>query len=134
MRLLSYDCMKHDHDTVHIVGELIKAEDERDRTKAESFLAQNFIAITRARGEEQNKEQLLSEIANPKNPNLIRKLEREHDLVLESGNLAVIRSLVTTIDRTKPDSIPEWYRNIHVLVKEQGNWRCIAWQVTKLNK
>jgi hypothetical protein len=126
--------MKAGHDTVHIVGQLIEAENERDRTKAEHILAQNFIAITRARGEEQNKEQLLNEIANPKNPNLLRKLEDEHDRVLESENLAVVRSLLTTTDRTKSDSTPEWYRNIHVLIKEQGNWRCTAWQVTKLNK
>ena len=76
----------------------------------------------------------MDEIANPKDPNLIRKLEDEHDLVLESGNLAVIRSIVTTTDRTKPGLTPARNRNIHVLVNEQGNWRCIAWQVTKLNK
>jgi len=124
--------MKAGHNIVDLVHQLIEAENGRDKTKAEPILAQNFIAITRAGGEEQNKEKLLNQIANPKNPNLRRKLEGEHDLILESGNLAVIRSLVTTVDQTKPDSVPELYRNIHVFVKEHEHWGCIAWQVTKL--
>ncbi len=124
--------MSSDAGLIELVRQLIKAENERDEMKADSILAQSFIAITRARGEEQNREDLLKEITNPKNLNIRRELDKHDFWVLVSGDLGVVRSLVTTTDQTDPQAVPKRFRNIHVFHNERGHWRCVTWQVTEL--
>jgi hypothetical protein len=108
---------------------LIEAENKKNKGLAEPILSEKFIAITRASGKEQNREGLLEaiEMGNSKTPDIVRILEDDgYDLVRESDNLGVIRSIVAT---TNPSGR---YRNNHVFVKEVTEWRCISWQVTKL--
>ncbi len=116
---------------IELVRQLIEAENEHDREKAEPILAEDFTAITRARGEEQNRDALLEEIANPKNPNLLRKLD-PGAWERESGDLGVVRSFITMMDRTNPQAEPGRFRNIHVFQRQQGRWLCVTWQVTGL--
>ena len=119
-------------DLTDLVCQLVKAENECDRAKVDSILAQNFTAITRARGEEQNRGDLLNEIENPKNPNIHRIV----DLLstLGSGDIVVVRSVITTTDQADPKASPKRFRNIHVFEKQQGTWLCVAWQVTELKQ
>ena len=51
--------MKNVDSIIDLVRELIKAENERKKIIAEPILSKNFIAIIRANGEEQNREELL---------------------------------------------------------------------------
>jgi Domain of unknown function (DUF4440) len=120
---------------IDLVRQLIEAENEhgeRGRGRAEPILAKDFTAITRARGEEQNRDSLLAEIANPKNPNLHRELEEHGYWERSSGDLGVVRSVVATTDRTNLQAKPKRFRNIYVFQRRQDQWRCIAWQVTEL--
>jgi hypothetical protein len=56
-----------------LVAELVAAENDCDRDRADRVLAASFLGITRARGVEQNREQLLDQIAHCPN-NLVRTL------------------------------------------------------------
>ena len=124
--------MSSDIGLVELVRQLVDAENEHDKAKAHSILAQNFAAITRARGEEQDRDALLKEIADPKNPNLRRELLERDCWERVSGSLGVVRSIITTPDRTAPQAAPGRFRNVHVFENQQGDWRCVAWQVTEL--
>jgi hypothetical protein len=117
---------------VNLVRELIQAENERDGKKADRVLAPGFAAITRSRGEEQDREALLREIANPKNADLHRRLDERSCWVRHSGELGVVRSLVETGPRATPFAVTDIFRNTHVFERQAERWRCIAWQVTKM--
>jgi ketosteroid isomerase-like protein len=131
--------MSSNSDLVKQVHLLIEAENKHNREMAEAILAQNFTAITRAKKKDQEKQEqgrdaLLGKIAEEMNSqnNIERKLD-EHDFsVWESGDIGVVRSLVMTINPKDPEVILGRFRNIHVFQKQQGQWRCVAWQVTKL--
>lgn len=120
--------MNYTNPIINLVRQLIKAENDKDKDKkAESLLSREFIAITRASGKEESKNKMLETIAkgNPNYPDMDRKLE-EYEVVGETGDLVVVRSIVTTTNPTGR------YRNIHVFVKEDEQMRCKVWQVTKL--
>jgi Domain of unknown function (DUF4440) len=115
-----------------LLHQLIEAENTRKREIAEPILAQNFTAITRSRGEEQNRDAMLNEIENPKNPNAFREILEDSTSIWKSGDLSVVRSLFAMRDKTDPQAVLRRFRNMHVFEKQQGHWQCIAWQVTEL--
>ncbi len=122
---------------IELVRQLIEAENdggERGKAKADSILAQNFIAITRSSGDEETRDDLLKAIASPKNPDLFREFDEREFRVWESSDLSVVRSLITTKERSNPKTILGRFRNSHVFENQQGRWWCIAWQVTKLKE
>lgn len=129
--------MNPESELIEQVRQLIAAENEggeSGRVKADFILAPNFTTITRSNGEEEERAALLETIANPRNPNLLRELDEREFWVLESGNLGVMKSLITTKERSDPSTILGGFRNIHVFENQQGRWRCVAWQVTKLKE
>jgi hypothetical protein len=123
--------MKNVHSLIHLIDELIRAENEEDNSIAEPILSQNFIAIIRASGEEQNREDLLKRIDDPPNKNIIRHFKGGHDMIASSKNFAVIESIVITTDKENPIVMPKLFRNMHIFVKEDV-WRCISWEVTEI--
>jgi hypothetical protein len=123
------------------VRQLIDAENNHDGGTAERILADNFAGITRSQKkdneeQEQNRVELLRKIGqkpqgnkNSENSNP-RQMDKQDYQIWESEGLGVVKSLVT---RTNPkDQKVERFRNIHVFEKQQGKWRCVAWQVTRL--
>ncbi|MGQ0537725.1 MAG: nuclear transport factor 2 family protein [Gemmatimonadaceae bacterium] len=110
---------------------LIDAENAAAHGHAAKVLAEDFVAITRARGEEQARAALLQEIANPRNPNITRAIEAEPRERV-SGDIGMVRSIVRAVDKTQPGATPNRYRNIHVFERRQGDWRCVLWQVTEI--
>lgn len=130
-------------DLKKLVEDLVEAENTRNRDKADSILADDFIAITRSTGIEQNREELLGAIAEP-DLAISRQLVSDAFRIIpsEPDDLGVVRSVVTTERRTEPGDeskapVPiASFRNLHVFKKqrdEQGEkWACILWQVTKL--
>jgi len=111
------------------VRQLLEAENEADRKKAEAILASDFVAITRRNGDEQGRSQLLDQIANPPSPNPLREIDDFE--VWESGGVGVVRSRVRTSDRTTLALLGH-FRNLHVFTKAAGGWWCVDWQVTEL--
>lgn len=104
------------------VKDLIKAENSKDRGKADKILSKKFIAITRSKGEEQDREKLLEAIENSNRND--REVYDLHVIGDESDKTVIVRSIV---------KVPISYRNTHVFVKEENEeWRCISWQVTEL--
>jgi hypothetical protein len=123
--------MKNVDSKIGLVRELIKAENERDKIIAEPILSKNFIAIMRANGEEQNREELLKRIENPTNTNINRQFKGGRDIIPSSKKCGVIESIIMTTDKEKPNDMPRLFRNIHVFVKED-KWRCISWEVNEI--
>lgn len=118
-----------DADIVSVIEKLVNAENTRDPKLSASVLSKDFTGITRARGVEQNRDEMLEEVAHPKNPDE-RRLEPK-PWVRQSGDLAVVKSIVTMPDAAQPSGIKR-FRNLHVLTREGGEWKCVAWQVTGL--
>jgi hypothetical protein len=116
-----------------IIKNLLDAENNGKSEIAKPYLSEDFIAITRSKGLEQNKEELIKAIdestkdkkkIESDNKQEKRRLERDHFKVFYWNNVAVSRSIVNFQN--------EKFRNIHVFVNEKGNWLCKMWQVTKL--
>ena len=123
--------MKNVDSIIGLVRKLIKAENDRNKIIADPILSKNFIAIIRANGEEQNREELLKRIDNPPNKNIIRHFKGGRDIIPSSKIFVVIESIIMTTDKKKPNATPKLFRNIHVFVKE-GTWRCISWEVNEI--
>ena len=114
------------------VQNLINAENNGDSKIADSILSNDFIAITRSSGKEENRDKLLLAIEKGKSDLeekrkldqdyfKIRELDKEHVKVIDNGKIAVSRSLITLKEKGQDDKI---YRNIHVFENEDGNWLC----------
>ncbi len=120
---------------IDLVAQLIEAENENGkpgRAKAELILAENFTRITRASGEEQDREVLLNEIENPRKLGLRRSLDDRERWECCSGDLGVVRSIVLVTDLANAQAKPMRFRNTHIFERQGENWFCVAWQVTKL--
>jgi hypothetical protein len=122
--------MKSLSELVDKITKLIDAENLGQSDVAETVLSKNFVAITRANGEEQNREDLLSRIDHPTKKNIVRRLEGGIDIMPLSRNFALIGSVVTTIDKTNPSIILGRFQNIHIFIRED-EWRCIVWEVVE---
>jgi hypothetical protein len=119
---------------LRLVLQLIDAENnggEKGREQADGILAPNFTYITRAIGKEQNREQLLNAI-DASNPDVLRQVDESETWVSGSDTSKVIKTLVTTATRSNPENITGRFRNLHVFDNQQGQWRCMAWHVTKV--
>ena len=119
-------------DLTTLVRELVEAEKQKSRKLAEPILAQNFIAITRARGAEQGRDDLLQEIETPRKE--WHRTVEEIAPPLISGDIGVVRSIVATAEKATPEVTVGRFRNIHVFENQQGEWLCVAWQVTELKE
>jgi len=120
-----------DDEILSVVARLVEAENTRDPKLSGSLLARDFTGITRARGVEQNREEMLDEVAHPKNTSE-RTLEKDPPpWVRQSGDLAVVKSVVTMPDLGAATGTKR-FRNVHVLTREGRAWTCVAWQVTAL--
>jgi len=118
------------NDIVAVVERLIAAENSKNKDDAARELAADFTQITRMTGVEQRRDEYVKAVADPPPPERHRQLEPD-PWVRQSGDLAVVRSVVETTERATPPATAR-FRNIHVLTREGGAWKCLAWQVTKL--
>lgn len=114
-----------------VVARLMRAENECNATLADAHLSEAFLGITRSAGFEEDRAQILRTIAHPRNPDLVRHLHV--DQAWTDGDLAVVRSLVTTEHAAQPGVTTGYYRNCHVLRREGDAWRCLHWQATRLD-
>ncbi|HEX8691773.1 MAG TPA: nuclear transport factor 2 family protein [Longimicrobium sp.] len=121
--------MSAEDDLEDLVRRLVDAENRASREDAEGILSPSFTAITRSSGQEQDRDGLLEAIG--KGSDKVRILEDGVEARV-SGDLGVVRSIVTVAGRDRPDVPLASYRNIHVFTREAGDWRCVSWQVTKL--
>jgi hypothetical protein len=113
-----------------LVAELVAAENDCDRNRADKVLAATFLGITRASGVEQNRAQLLDQIAHSPN-NVLRKLEESIATTYAAEGFALVQSIIQV---TASVGTPQGrYRNLHAFERQNRRWSCVAWQVTKLD-
>ena len=114
-----------------LVAKLIDAENTGNRSLAAEILSLRFIGITRSRGIEQGREELLSELGNRADPRRHRNIDPDSILTTMSGELAIVRSVVSLQSTIDGQGDNQTFRNLHVFRREVENWRCIMWQVTE---
>jgi hypothetical protein len=94
------------------VRDLVTAENNKDDKIADRILSPNFIAITRGKGIEERRDDLLRAIANPENPDILRQIVPDELWERASDNLGVVRSVITTHNRSNPGTILGRFRNL----------------------
>ncbi|HYR12472.1 MAG TPA: hypothetical protein VEQ60_32085 [Longimicrobium sp.] len=119
-----------------LVGSLFRAEngkpDEGDAAP-DDVLAQDYLPITRKNGRRDESRQVtLDKIANASR-SLTRHVDPKKikvELFME-GRVAIAHTQLPTTDptRTPPD---QEFSNMHVFLKRDGGWKCVAWQVTEV--
>jgi ketosteroid isomerase-like protein len=117
---------------IEVVRELLRCENGADADRAGQILSEGFLGLTRAKGVERTRVELLDDIAHPKNPDIERELEAGTSSVRVAPDLAVTRTVVVTGNRRDAAAPHQRFRNTHVFEREGGVWRCVAWQVTEL--
>ncbi len=118
-----------------LVGSLFRAENgspaEGD-LEAGDILAPDYLPITRAKGQvDASREDTVGRIANPAG-SLTRHVDRAAiDVTLfMDGRVAVARTLLPTTDGASGAEAS--YRNMQVFLKREDGWKCVAWQVTRV--
>jgi ketosteroid isomerase-like protein len=108
---------------------ILQAEEAGDTDTLAPFLADEF-AIVRASGEQQMREKFLDDI--PANAHRGRKADRTQ--VRLYGNDAVFTCRATTKRDNDGDPAPASFWNTRVFRRQEGVWRCVAWQVTEMTQ
>lgn len=120
-----------------LVRSLFRAENgapaEGDR-RPDDILAHDYLPITRASGAvDESRQAHLDRIANPSG-SLTRDAENatiDVSLFLE-GQVAIARTELPTTDPGKTPADAS-FRNMQVFLKREGEWKCVAWQVTRIS-
>lgn len=115
------------------VYDLFEAANQGARGVAESILAQDYLPIIRASGHvDSSREETLERIGRTNSARL-REVNKDAIAVtlFHAGTVAIARSkeTLTLLDQS-PVGVEDYW-NLHVFVKRNGQWECIAWQVTR---
>ena len=104
------------------------------RRVVDGILASDYLPIVRGRGQvDIDRQDTLNKVSSG-SPSFLRHVARaeiEVDLFLDH-QVAIVRSLLPTTDSRTTPIVEASYRNLHVFVRAEGQWRCVAWQVTRV--
>jgi hypothetical protein len=107
-----------------------------DRATADKILADDYLPITRAKGQvDRNREETLDKIAS--SPASFHRDVDSADIdvaLFQDNTMAIARSRLSTSDSAQQPPAIGSYRNMHVLLKRNNQWQCIAWQVTRIQE
>jgi hypothetical protein len=112
---------------VEIGDALLKGEEAGRRGDLEPYLHQDFNII-RANGIRQEREEFLSKVEE--NADMGRSAEPSE--IRLYGDCAVVMTRVTTLRKPDGTVITRYFWMTRVFVRENDDWRCIAWQVTQI--
>jgi hypothetical protein len=104
------------------------------RRAAEAILAVDYVPIIRGKGQmDRDRDETLARMigASPLFRRHVSRAEIEVKFFLESS-VAIVRALIPTTDSQANPPISSPYRNLQVFIKREGSWRCVAWQVTRI--
>jgi hypothetical protein len=120
-----------------LVRSLFRSENSPgDRNIAENILADDYLPITRAKGQlDLDREDTLQKIANA-------SASRHRDVdnatidvaLFQDNSVAIAKSLLPMTNSEYDLPIVEHYRNMHVFLNRNNLWQCVAWQVTKVDE
>ena len=118
-----------------MVRKLFQAENyPGDPNTARDILATDYLPITRGKGQvDRDRNETLDKIANA-SQSLRRKVDQaEIDVALFlQGQVAIARTLLPIIDSATTPPTEASFRNMQVFLKRDDGWKCVAWQVTKV--
>ena len=118
-----------------LVRKLFQAENHPgDRKTADDILATDYIPITRGRGQvDSDRDDTLEKIVNASRTFQRRVDQAQIDVALFlEGQVAIARSLLPTTDSATTPPTEASYRNMQVFLKRNNGWKCVAWQVTRV--
>lgn len=107
---------------------------ESIRAVADGILASDYLPITRGKGQvDRSRDDTLAKIAGASRSfrRHVDRAEIEVDLFLD-GRMAIARTLLPATDSSVDPPAESSYRNLHVFLKRDNEWKCVAWQVTKV--
>jgi hypothetical protein len=118
-----------------LVRSLFRSENyPGNRDVAANILADDFTPITRASGKvDRDREDTLQKIdnASASRHRDVDKAEIEV-LLFQDDSVAITESLLPMTNSEHDPPTIEYYRNMHVFLKRNDLWQCVAWQVTKV--
>lgn len=102
-----------------------------DRPTFERFFADDVI-YTRGVGVVLDRAAILKDVAPPKPGEPVATYDAEDILIHQHGDVAVVnfRLVVMADDHGKQEK--SYYRNTGTFLRENGQWRVIAWQATPI--
>jgi hypothetical protein len=119
-----------------LVRSLFRAENyPGDRDAAANILAVDYLPITRARGQvDHDREETLQRIAEAPTTRHRDVDEATIEVALfQDDCVAIAKSLLPMTNSETDPPIVEHYRNMHVFLKRHEQWKCVAWQVTRVD-
>ena len=118
-----------------LVRKLFRAENHPgDKKAADDILAADYIPIVRGKGQvDRDRNDTLNKIAGASKTFYrdVAKAQIEVRLFLDE-RVAIARSLLPTTDSTTTPPTVASYRNMQVFIKGADGWKCVAWQVTRV--
>ena len=108
---------------------ILQAEEEGLKDEIASLLHKNFTII-RASGAKQDRQTFLDAVSSNTN----RGRTTEQPDVRLYGDCAVFTCIVITTQNSDGTLNPGRFWNTRLFVREQKQWRCAAWQTTKINE
>ncbi|MCL4298026.1 MAG: DUF4440 domain-containing protein [Anaerolineae bacterium] len=106
---------------------ILQAEEAGLQDNLASHLHQDFTII-RAKGKMERRQEFLD--AAPGNKGLGRSADMPE--VRLYGDYAVVTVRVTTLRKPDGTLITRHFWNTRVFLRQKGEWRCVAWQVTEI--
>jgi hypothetical protein len=117
---------------------IVDPDNTRDsiRATADDILAPEgkYLPVIRGRGQvDLNRDDTLGKIVNgpPSFRRHVGRAEIEVALFLDD-RVAIARSLLPTTDSTTNPPTQASFRNMQVFLKLDNEWKCVAWQVTRV--
>ena len=119
-----------------LVCTLFRAENPPgNKEAAEEILAddKHYLPIIRGSGKpDKDRNETLENFRKP-NLNFCRHVEKANpEVTLLDDSVAIARTLLPMTDSTGGTPKEVAYRNTHVFQKKGDQWKCVAWQVTKV--
>lgn len=111
----------------HMTQDILQAEEAGLQDKLAPLLHQDFT-IVRASGEKQNRQQFLDAV--PANKDRGRTADQIEVHLYDDRAVFTCR-VTTTRDKDGNQAISHFW-NTRLFVRENGEWRCAAWQVMKI--
>lgn len=115
-------------DLAQLNQEILYAEEHGDRGKLGKLLHPGFT-IVRSNGDQQDKEEYLNSILYNKN----RGRKATYTNIQRVGRFAIYTGIVTTTQDPDGASPPGRFWNTWLFVKVNERWRCLSWQVMKVD-
>ena len=114
-----------------LLHQFLAAASANDRAVFDRFFAEDAI-YTRSAGVTINKADIMRSFDQPRGAERASQAYDADDITVHQyGDCAVVNFRLVAKDKDG-SSAPQYYRNTGTFVKQDGKWRVVAWQSTKV--